>query len=129
MLIGVTLTHLRGDFPRLASPRHYFLRPPSPSTHHLRALGHHCLSHAGFRLALKVENSRYILSLSAALIDLDWLQSASNITTSIPSAGSALSSSPGSPSLLTSAGNWGWSGWDLCISFSSWAVRCLLFPV
>lgn len=36
----------------------------------------------GFRLALSIENSIYILS-SAYVTDLDWLQSASNITTSI----------------------------------------------
>lgn len=37
----------------------------------------------GFRLALCVENMRYILTVSAALTNLNWLQSASNITTTI----------------------------------------------
>lgn len=37
----------------------------------------------GFRLALCVENVRYILTVSAALTNINWLQSASNITTTI----------------------------------------------
>lgn len=37
----------------------------------------------GFRLALCVENMRYILTVSAALTNINWLQSASNITTTI----------------------------------------------
>lgn len=37
----------------------------------------------GFRLALCVENVRYILTLSSALANINWLQSASNITTTI----------------------------------------------
>lgn len=37
----------------------------------------------GFRLALCVENLRYILTVSAELTNINWLQSASNITTTI----------------------------------------------
>ena len=37
----------------------------------------------GFRLALCVENVRYILTVSTALTNINWLQSASNITTTI----------------------------------------------
>ncbi|MCJ1344671.1 hypothetical protein MMC31_002874 [Peltigera leucophlebia] len=37
----------------------------------------------GFRLALCVENVRYILTVSPTLTNINWLQSASNITTTI----------------------------------------------